>query len=158
MSVPEDFGVDEARLAELVAPSDLHSARASEDHILAELARHNYDGDTIFAIKLALEEALTNAIKHGNGNDPSKHIVIRFHIGDERAAIMVRDEGNGFRHNAIPDPTVNTNLERPSGRGIMLMYAYMTKVCFNEAGNEVWMLKENPTRPPAKSKSRSRRR
>lgn len=158
MSVPEDFSVDEASLAELVASSDLRSAKASGDRILAELARHKYDSDTIFAIKLALEEALANAIKHGNGNDPSKHIVIRFHIGGEHVAIMVRDEGNGFRPNAIPDPTANTNLERPYGRGIMLMYAYMTKVRFNEAGNEVWMLKENPTRPPAKSKSRSLRR
>jgi len=158
MSAPEHFGVDEASLAELVVPSDLRSAKASEDRILAELARHKYEGDTIFAIKLALEEALTNAIKHGNRNDPSKHIVIRFHIGDERTAIMVRDEGNGFRPTALPDPTANANLERPNGRGIMLMQAYMTKIRFNEAGNEVWMLKENRTRPPAKSKSRSLRR
>jgi serine/threonine-protein kinase RsbW len=158
MSVPEDFGVDQASLRELVLPSDLRSAKASEDRILAELTRHKYGGDTIFAIKLALEEALTNAIKHGNHSDPRKQIVIRFHIGDERAAIMVRDQGNGFRPNALPDPTANANLERPNGRGIMLMQAYMTKIRFNEAGNEVWMLKENPTRSPAKSKSRSPRR
>jgi serine/threonine-protein kinase RsbW len=154
MSVPEDFGVDEARCVEMVVPNDLRSAKASEDRIVAELAGHNYDRDTIFAIKLALEEALTNAIKHGNHSDPGKQLIIRFHVDDQRAAIMVGDQGNGFRPNALPDPTDNANLERPNGRGIMLMQAYMTKVYFNEAGNEVWMLKRNPRSRPGSPKPR----
>ena len=54
---------------------------------------------------------------------------------------MVRDEGTGFCPTAVPDPTEAENLERPNGRGIMLMQSYMTRVWFNERGNEVWMMK-----------------
>ncbi len=143
MTVPSEFGVREAELVELVVPNDLCSARQSEERIMAELARCKYGADVTFAIKLALEEALTNAVRHGNDNDASRQLVVRYAVSPERAVIMVRDEGCGFVPNRVPDPTADANLERPSGRGIMLMHAYMTRIHFNQAGNEVWMLKEN---------------
>ncbi len=143
MTAPSEFGVREAELVELVVPNDLYSARQSEERVMSELARCDYGADVTFAIKLALEEALTNAVRHGNDNDTSKRLVVCYAVSPDRAVIMVRDEGHGFRPNRIPDPTANENLERPCGRGIMLMHAYMTRVHFNEAGNEVWMLKEN---------------
>ena len=144
MKAPRDFGVDDSALTEMVVPSDLRSAREPEQRIMARLARHGYDTDTSFGIKLALEEALTNAIKHGNRNDPDKHIVIRYYVDRARFIVMVRDEGDGFRWKAIPDPTSDENLERPNGRGIMLMQSYMTRIRFNRRGNEVWMLKRQP--------------
>lgn len=125
----------------MVVPNDLRSAKAPEDRILAELEREEYGADTIFAIKLALEEAMTNAVKHGNCNDPAKQIVVRFSIDKQRMVVMVRDEGTGFCPDAVPDPTSLENLERPNGRGIMLMNSYMTRVCYSPSGNEVWMLK-----------------
>lgn len=143
MSAPSEFGVREYELKEIVIPNDLCSARRSEERIMQEFSRYNYSPDDTFAVKLALEEALTNAVKHGNHNDSSKSVVIRYAIGPARAVIMIRDEGPGFSPNHVPDPTIDENLERPSGRGIMLMHAYMTRVHFNEAGNEVWLLKEN---------------
>lgn len=149
MTVPSELGVPEAELVELVVPNDLCSARESEERIMAELARWGYGADVTFAIKLALEEALTNAVKHGNHNDTSKRLVVRYGITPERAVIMVRDEGRGFVPHRVPDPTADENLERPCGRGIMLMHAYMTRVHFNRAGNEVWMLKENHRKRPA---------
>ncbi len=151
MAVPSEFGVRDADLVEIVIPNDLQSARASEERIMKELAHHHYSPDVTFAIKLALEEALTNAVKHGNCNDASKQLVVRYRVDPQRTIIGVRDEGCGFRPNQIPDPTRDENLERPNGRGIMLMNAYMTRVCFNEAGNEVWMLKENTRQRPASS-------
>ncbi len=151
MAVPSEFGVRDADLVEIVIPNDLQSARASEERIMKELAQHKYSPEVTFAIKLALEEALTNAVKHGNCNDASKQLVVRYRVDPRRTVIMVRDEGCGFRPNQIPDPTRDENLERPNGRGIMLMNAYMTRVCFNEAGNEVWMLKENTRQRPASS-------
>lgn len=143
MSVPREFDVSERDLTELVVPNDLRSAKQPEDRIMAELVRCGYDTDTIFAIKLALEEAMTNAVKHGNKNDASKKITVCFHISPRRVVIMVRDQGCGFCPDAVPDPTAEENLERPSGRGLMLMSAYMTKVKYNDTGNEVWLLKEN---------------
>jgi serine/threonine-protein kinase RsbW len=149
MTVPSEFGVRETDLVELVVPNDLRSVRRSEAQIIKELARCKYGADVTFAIKLALEEALTNAVKHGNDNDASKRLVVRYSITPRRTVIMVRDEGLGFTPNRVPDPTADENLERPSGRGIMLMQAYMTRVHFNEAGNEVWLLKENREERPA---------
>jgi len=147
MQIPEEFGVRESDLVEMVIPTDLKSAKESEARIMGELARHHYSDDVTFAIKLALEEALTNAIKHGNRNDASKRLVVRYAVNPQQTVIMVRDEGPGFRPRKVPDPTADENLERPNGRGIMLMHAYMTRVRFNEAGNEVWMLKKNRETP-----------
>jgi serine/threonine-protein kinase RsbW len=151
MKVPSEFDVREADLVEVVVPNDLQNAKRSEDRIMTELARCRYSPNVTFAIKLALEEALTNAVKHGNSNDASKQLVVRYSVDPRRTVIMVRDQGRGFTPRRVPDPTSEENLERPYGRGIMLMHAYMTRVHFNTAGNEVWMLKENreePSVPP----------
>jgi serine/threonine-protein kinase RsbW len=141
MSVPPGFGVSDSDLTEIVIPSDLRSAKDPEDRILEALRDHGFCPDSIFAIKLSLEEAMTNAVKHGNRNDGSKCVCIKYFVSDERAVIMVRDEGNGFCPAAVPDPTRSENLERPFGRGIMLIRSYMTKVAYSTCGNEVWMLK-----------------
>lgn len=147
MKVPSDFGVDDEALATVVVPNDLRSVKAPEARIMDALRRCGYRHDTTFAVKLAYEEAVTNAVKHGNRNDPAKHVCVRFYVDTQRVIIMVRDEGNGFAPEHVPDPTADENLERPSGRGIMLMSAYMTRVCYRDAGREVWLLKENPDFP-----------
>lgn len=144
MSVPPDFGVDDDALVDVTVPNDLRSVKGPEARIMAALRRCGYDPDTTFAIKLAFEEAVTNAAKHGNRGDTGKQIHLRYYVDPQRVVIMVRDEGHGFRPEEIPDPTADENLERPCGRGIMLMCSYMTKVHFRERGNEVWMLKEKP--------------
>jgi serine/threonine-protein kinase RsbW len=102
---------------------------------------HGYSADVCFAIRLALEEALINAIKHGNRFDPHKRIRILAEVGDRRTAITIEDEGEGFRPEALPDPTADENLEKPGGRGIMLMRAYMDQVTYNQRGNQVVMVK-----------------
>lgn len=144
MRVPPEFGVDDDALTTLVVPNDLRCLKEPEARIMAELRRCGYDDDTIFAIKLAFEEAVTNAVKHGNCSDRAKKVHLRYYVDPRRAVLMVRDEGCGFRPDEVPDPTADENLERPSGRGLMLMHSYMTKVLFSVAGNEVWLLKENP--------------
>ena len=60
---------------------------------------------------------------------------------------MMSNEGRGFCPENVPDPTAEENLERPNGRGIMLMHSYTTRVCYNRTGNEVWMLKEKSPPP-----------
>ena len=147
MKAPPDFGVDDSAMIEVEVPNDLRRCKEPEQDILDDLIRCGYDRDTTFGIKLAFEEAIINAVKHGNGSDPSKCIVIRYHVDPGRAVIMVRDEGNGFRPDTIPDPTTTENLERPDGRGIMLIQSYMTEVRFNTTGNEVWMLKQKQDDP-----------
>ena len=145
---PDGFDIDPADMTEVVVPNNLRAAKKPEDQILAAPERSGYSADTIFAIKLALEEAMTNAVKHGNRNDPTKHITVLYIVNESYTVVVVRDEGAGFCPAAVPDPTHTENLERPFGRGIMLMNSYMTKVHFCEDGNEVWMLKnKNETSP-----------
>ena len=148
MPVPEDFGVDDSDLIEVVVPNDLRAVKHPEQLILTQLGCCRYSDESVFAIKLALEEALTNGVKHGNCSDPTKHLTVRFCVKPDRAVIMIRDEGSGFCPDAVPDPTAEENLQRPNGRGIMLMNAYMTRVHYNSRGNEVWLMKEN--RPSAR--------
>ncbi len=143
MKVPPEFGIDDRDLIDVAVPNNLKAMKEPEARIMAELRRCGYDADTIFAIKLAFEEAVTNAVKHGNCNDRAKKVHLRYHVDANRVVLAVRDEGCGFKPEEVPDPTADENLERPSGRGLMLMQSYMTAVRYSESGNEVWLLKEN---------------
>lgn len=128
-------------MKEIIIPNDLAATKAPEEAILAEAARSGYCENTAFAIKLALEEALTNAYRHGNGCDPRKRIAIRYDVTPERIVIEVEDEGAGFNPGQVPDPTQPEFIDRPHGRGIMLMRAYLDQVEFNRSGNAVRLIK-----------------
>ena len=86
---------------------------------------------------MALEEALVNAIKHGNGMDPAKQVQIDCRFDDDGVRIVIEDEGPGFDVTAVPDPTAEENLDKPGGRGIMLMRSFMSHVEYNELGNRL---------------------
>jgi serine/threonine-protein kinase RsbW len=132
-----------AAMKVIEVPSTLQDAKQPENAILQEVQGCGYSEDVTFAIKLALEEAMTNAVKHGNRNDKTKTITVRFAVTRERAIILVRDQGQGFSPDSVPDPTHPDRLSLPNGRGIMLMRAYMTRVEFREGGCEICMIKEN---------------
>lgn len=127
----------------MVIPSDLHAVRQVEDAILAEACRFGYNESARFAVKLALEEGLNNAIKHGNRCDPAKTVEVTYQVDASSIWIEIVDQGCGFAPQNVPDPTLDENLEKPSGRGIMLMRAYMDEVRYSPAGNQVYMLKRN---------------
>ena len=127
----------------MVISSDLQAARRVEEALLGQVSARGYGEAAQFAIKLALEEGLNNAIKHGNGYDPDKNVRVEFDVNGDRAIIVITDEGRGFTPDAVPDPTADENLERPCGRGLMLMRAYMDEVSFNDQGNQVRMVKRN---------------
>jgi serine/threonine-protein kinase RsbW len=124
-----------------VIPSDPAESRRLQDDIERTLRSHEYGDRDIFSIKLALEEALINAIKHGNQMDRAKKVHIAYRITSDRFDVTVTDEGSGFDPAEVPDPTAVENLERPSGRGLMLMRHYMTEVRYNSLGNSVTMSK-----------------
>jgi serine/threonine-protein kinase RsbW len=126
---------------EVVIPSDPAEARQLQDRIEQLLQERQAHEKDIFGIRLALEEALVNAIKHGNQMDRTKNVVVTYSIGADRFDIAIRDEGPGFDPEDVPDPTAVENLERPSGRGLMLMRYYMTEVNYSGRGNVVTMSK-----------------
>ncbi|MFW6154609.1 MAG: ATP-binding protein [Planctomycetota bacterium] len=127
-------------------PTSTAAAREVASRVVAEAKARGYCPEAVFAIKLALEEALTNAIKHGNRRDPDKTVRFEYSISPTCAEIRIADQGGGFDPSDLPDPTADENLECPTGRGIMLMRAYMDHVEFNERGNAVRMIKYNRPR------------
>ncbi len=123
--------------------SCLNKARCVECEILNACKDHHFREEDLFAIKLALEEALVNAVKHGNKLDPQKIVRIQYRVANHRVDITIEDQGPGFNPAELPDPTAEENLEMTSGRGILLMRAYMSCVVFNPAGNKVTLTKFN---------------
>jgi len=141
---------NEATFDVCVIPSDLRETCVPKRAIVAELERLSFDEEATFAIKLALEEALTNAVKHGNRNDATKTVTVRYAITADKAVVIVRDEGVGFLPENVPDCTSPDRLRVPNGRGIMLMRAYMDEVCYRDRGREVYFVKSRsgPHRTP----------
>ncbi len=119
----------------------LSEAKPVVEQILEQVHGCGWSERELFAIHLALEEALTNALKHGNQWDPQKRVTVRWQVTHERFWIQISDEGRGFDPETVPDPTLDENLEQPSGRGLMLMRSYMDVVSFNREGNSVAMVK-----------------
>ena len=121
--------------------SDPAEGRMVVAQLLEELERQEWAESDVFAVHLALEEALVNAIKHGNQRDPAKGVTVVCRAKPDRIQICITDEGDGFDPDTVPDPTDEANLEIPSGRGLMLMRCYMTSLEFNTKGNCVTMEK-----------------
>lgn len=107
--------------------------------MLAALEHHRYDATCSFAVRLAIEEALANAFRHGNKGDRRKHVRLVCQVDARQVRIEIEDQGEGFDPNAVPDPTAPENIELPCGRGIVLMRAYMSSVVFHPPGNRVEM-------------------
>jgi serine/threonine-protein kinase RsbW len=125
--------------AEIVIPSDLAEARRVQEEIAEVLTSARYGEHDIFSIKLALEEALVNAIKHGNQLDPDKQVTVWYCVTEERFEVRITDEGPGFDPADVPDPTLPENIERFCGRGLLLIRNFMTEVTYHGRGNMVTM-------------------
>jgi serine/threonine-protein kinase RsbW len=128
-----------------VTDSDVYAISNICGRLLDEVRAKDFDSEEIFAIHLALEEAILNALKHGNKFDPTKIVDIDYLITDEKCDISVADEGPGFSPDSLPDPREEENIYKPCGRGVLLMRSYMDVVEFNESGNRVHMIKYKST-------------
>jgi serine/threonine-protein kinase RsbW len=117
------------------------------ESILAQLAELDWQEKDLFAIRMALEESISNAIRHGNKEDPEKRVQIECQLGPTKFWIQITDEGVGFNPAAVPDCRSPDRLEVPGGRGLTLMRAYMTRVEYNACGNRLTMEKhvQSPT-------------
>ncbi|MHC4768736.1 MAG: ATP-binding protein [Planctomycetota bacterium] len=132
-----DCGVHEERL--VLSMRRREELDRVEGRIVDALGRCGFDDHARFAILTALQEALSNAVLHGNRNDPTKALTVEYSADASTVAIVIQDEGVGFDPASVPDPTRLENVDIPSGRGIMLMRAYMTEVEFDPPGNRVRM-------------------
>lgn len=127
-------------------PSRLGAEEAFMRRLLAELGRTGWTEREIFGVRLSVEEALVNAIKHGNRLHPEKQVGVACRVARHKVWIEITDQGAGFDPDALPDPTAPENLECPNGRGVLLMRNFMSRVEYNPTGNRVVMEK---TKDPA---------
>ena len=105
--------------------------------VVAAMTAAGYPPQDLFAVGLALDEALVNAIKHGHRRDPRKRVEVRYRVDPGEVRVEILDQGPGFDPARVPDPRAAENRGRESGRGLLLMRAYMTWVRHNERGNGV---------------------
>ncbi len=122
-----------------IVGSDRDEIDRIQQVILLALAGYGYDDAACFAVRTAIEEAVSNAIHHGNDNDPRRKVTIEYAADEASIEIEIEDEGSGFDPESVPDPTRPENVDIPSGRGIMLMRVYMNEVEFTASGNRVRM-------------------
>ncbi|MEE2826071.1 MAG: ATP-binding protein [Planctomycetota bacterium] len=108
--------------------------------VIEQLKKHDWGEKKVFAIHLALEEAMMNAIKHGNQGDESKSIATQFELTASRFCARITDEGSGFKISEVPDPTKEENLELPSGRGLAMIQNYIDEFHYSEQSNSLMMV------------------
>ncbi len=116
----------------LFVAAEVHAVAAAVEGAMTAAAFTDRDR---FSIRLALEEGVVNAIKHGHGGDTSKPVRVGFAVLPHEVQIQIEDQGNGFNPDDLPDPLADENLERCCGRGVFLIRAYATWVRYNERGN-----------------------
>ena len=117
-----------SKIIELTLPSRIESV--DESALLAEKVARDwgYADDFISSIDLAVRESVANAVKHGNKFDDDKHVEVAFAETSSGFEIKVRDFGEGFHVEEIPDPTNPENLLKVTGRGILFMRSFMDEV------------------------------
>ncbi|MEL6740561.1 MAG: ATP-binding protein [Planctomycetota bacterium] len=116
-----------------------------EDEMMLLIEQAGFSRASKFAIKLAFEEAVTNAFAHGHkGLAGDLEVTVEYAISPEAVTIAVQDQGPGFSPDAVPDPTLDENLDKPSGRGLMLIRTYMSEAMHNSSGNRLVMRYDRP--------------
>ena len=131
----------------LRAPSTHDAVEAMTDRLCALLRDCPLPNGERFHLKLVVHEALANAAEHGNVSDPSKHVTAICRCEADQVTLIVDDEGDGFDPDSVPDPTVDENLLKESGRGVFLIRAYADECRFENDGRRVVIVKRFDTAP-----------
>jgi serine/threonine-protein kinase RsbW len=132
---------DSGEVISLRVPSDLQVVEEAVD----VLARHCLASGlgpraARFNLRVALSEALSNAIVYGNGQDPAKSVHVRIEVAERDIVVHVRDQGDGFDPTVVPDPTLPDRVQRADGRGLFLIRQLVDDVFFNDRGNSICMI------------------
>jgi len=122
---------------EYTFPSGMAVAHSLIEEVMGRLRTDQWNDKDLFAVELVLEESLANAVKHGNNSDPSKSVRFACKLNRDRFYARIEDEGRGFDPDAVADPREPENQMLASGRGILLVKHFATRIKWNEHGNVV---------------------
>jgi len=132
-------------------PSELDAGHASIEELMNALESAGWEGRDVFHIQMAIEEAVVNAIEHGNKKDASKEVHVLYVVSSDWVEMTITDQGAGFDHHNVADPTEEERLDQPRGRGVLLIRELMTQAIYNDKGNSVWMRKDRSKDEPEES-------
>lgn len=129
----------------LVLPSHIEAVAEAAAAAADFVRRCGVGDDAAFGVDMAIREAVTNAVVHGNKQDESKEVEVTFSSSPQSLEIEVRDHGNGFDPKSVPDPTDPENIMKTSGRGIFLIHNFMDEVQWSsrpDGGTTLRMIKK----------------
>lgn len=126
---------------EFELPSDLKLMNGVLNYLMERIIKLGIVKPESSNLFVALDEAIANAIIHGNRNDPNKIVRITAELTPKEARFTIEDEGEGFDVGSVPDPRDPANLFKPSGRGVLLIFNIMDEASYNERGNRLTMVK-----------------
>ena len=133
-----------AQTTELSLPSRIDTVATAAAAVAEFLSRSGISDDAAFGIDMAVREAVTNAVIHGNRQDENKTVDVTLKSSPDAVEISVHDQGPGFNPEDVPDPTAAENILKASGRGIFFMRTFMDEVDWlirPEGGTTVRMVK-----------------
>lgn len=124
--------------------STLESVDTAENAVLEAAREMGFEEDDTHALGMAVRESMVNAVAHGNRYNARKKVHLKVVKGSDRLTIVIRDEGEGFDMSSLPDPLAEENLLRQSGRGLLLIQAFVDEFQMRRLepnGTEVRMVK-----------------
>jgi serine/threonine-protein kinase RsbW len=134
----------EARTVDQLLDSTLESVDIAEEAVLKEAQEIGFNEDDLHKIGMSVRECMVNAVVHGNRYNARKKVHVMIQRTSDRLSIVIQDEGEGFDMADLPDPLANENLLRHSGRGLLLIQAFMDEFqirSMEPKGTEVKMVK-----------------
>ena len=117
-----------AETTELSLPSRIDTVATAAAAVAEFLSRSGITEEAAFGIDMAVREAVTNAVLHGNRQDENKTVEVTLKSSPDAVEISVHDQGPGFNPEQVPDPTAAENILKASGRGIFFMRSFMDEV------------------------------
>ena len=121
-------------------PSTTEASSVLAGRLVDVMAQCQWPAAELFRVQLAFQEAVVNAIRHGNRFDAKKTVEVQIEVAAQWVRMVITDQGHGFDPAAVPDPRDPNLLEVPGGRGVLLIRELMTWVQYNDRGNQITML------------------
>lgn len=141
MSARGDFAI---RTIHRELPSEFDQLERVVEEAQAFMDETTDDEDMAYRVVLLVSEAVTNAMQHGNGFDPSKKVIFDLEAFPDRFELRVEDEGAGFEPTRIANPLSEEHLLDDSGRGLFLMKSYADEVHLENEGRCLRLVLRRP--------------